>query len=245
MNSNPARSYRCKDEELPVIGEYVSYGLKRDIIDFSAYSPKFSEGYISDFDGKIAAANELVNPIMGTADLTTTTTRLYATMDGLLGTTRRIDGYLKLAKSSVPVSPAKFGLTELRKRLHTKDAEGVLRNLQLVMANIKKFREPLAAEGLTEEFEAQLATAHDTVAQDNKRQFEIVSERKALVQDNLEAFNSLYAQLAEICEVGKILFKTAKPERAQEYTFAYLLKKVRVVHKKQDAGQTTAEEGVQ
>jgi hypothetical protein len=134
----------------------------------------------------------------------------------------------------VLISPADFGLTELRKKLHAKDAEGVLHNLQLAVANVKKFKAPLAAEGLTDEFEAQLVNALASITQDNERQFELLSERKALVLDNKEAFNSLSAQVAEICEVGKILFKTTNPERAKEYTFSYLLKRVRVMHKKQD-----------
>jgi hypothetical protein len=238
MTTHPARNYRCKNEELPVIGEYVSSNLKRDLAEFSGYSPKFNEAYLVAFDGKIVALNELVNPLMETAELKTTTARLRTSIEKVTDATLRIEGYVKLAKNSVPLSSADFGLIALRKKTHTRDAEGVMHGLQLVMANIKKFREPLAAEGLTEDLEAQLANALASIAQDNRRQYEILSGRKALVQDNQGALNSFSAQLTEICEVGKILFKATNPERAKEYTFAYLLKKVRMVYKKK------SEEGI-
>jgi hypothetical protein len=242
MNSNLARNYRCKNEELPVICEHVSFSLKRDSVIFSGYASRFNESYVADFDGKIVAVNKLVNPTLGTADLKITTTRLYATMDGLQDPAKRLVGYLKLAKNRVLISPADFGLTELRNKLRAKDAEGVLHNLPLVIANIGKFKEPLTAEGLTDDIETQLANAIVSIAQDNERQYEILSGRKALVQDNKEVFNSLGAQLAEICEVGKILFKATNPERAQEYTFAYLLKKVRVGSRKKGAEKITGVE---
>jgi hypothetical protein len=243
MTTHPARNYRCKNEELPVIGEYVSSNLKRDLADFVGYSPKFNEGYVATFDGKILALRELVNPLMETAELKTTTSRLYTTMDKVTDTTLRIEGYVKLAKNDVPLSPADFGLIALRKKTRAKDAEGTLHGLQLVMANIKKFREPLAAEGLTEELEAQLADALASITQDNLRQYEILNGRKALVQDNRGAFNSFSALLAEVCEVGKMLFKNTNPERAKEYMFSYLLKRVRVVHKKKsEEGGVKSEE---
>jgi hypothetical protein len=245
MSINPARNYHCKDEELPVICEYASFGLKRDLPTFLGYSPKFNEGYVAAFDGKIAAVNELINPRTGTVELKNTTAHMRTTMDGLLDATNRLKGYIKLAAGNVPVSPADFGIIALHKKLYARDAEGVLHNLQLVSANIGKFKAPLAAEGLTDELAAQFSAALVSIAQDNQRQYEILSGRKALVQDNLGVFNTLGAQLAEICEVGKLLFKSSNPERAQEYTFAYLLKKVRVVHKKQNAEQNAGEGGVE
>jgi hypothetical protein len=242
MNTNLARNYRCKDEELPVICEFLSFGLKRDLVIFSGYSPKFNDGYVADFDAKIAAISELISPRIETAELKATTSRMNLTMSGLVDCTNRLEGYVKLAKNDMPVSPADFGIPALRKKLHTKDAEGVLHGLQLVTANIKKFKEPLVAAGLTDELEARFPAAIVTISQDNQRQYELLSGRKALVRDNSEVFNNLSSQRMEICEVGKILFKSTSPEKTQEYTFAFLLKKVRVVHKKQDVEQSTGTE---
>jgi len=42
MAQNHARNYNCKDEELPVICRFAAFSLKRDIADFTAFSPKFN-----------------------------------------------------------------------------------------------------------------------------------------------------------------------------------------------------------
>jgi hypothetical protein len=62
MKEIETRSYNCKDEELPVICRNALSYLKRDYEDFSAFSPVFNEGYITDFSGKIDLVDELVSP---------------------------------------------------------------------------------------------------------------------------------------------------------------------------------------
>ena len=62
-----------------------------------------------------------------------------------------------------------------------------------------------------------------------------MSNRKAIVQNNLGLFNSLYEQLTELLRVGKILYKATDAVKAQEYTFTSLLKQVRITAKKEAA----------
>ncbi|BBE16212.1 hypothetical protein AQPE_0349 [Aquipluma nitroreducens] len=49
MSINP-RDYNCKDEELPVIDGFVLSSMKKDLADFTAYSPKFDAAYVSNFE---------------------------------------------------------------------------------------------------------------------------------------------------------------------------------------------------
>jgi len=44
MTTDFSREYSCKDEELPVICKFTAFSLKRDLADFTAFSPKFNEG---------------------------------------------------------------------------------------------------------------------------------------------------------------------------------------------------------
>jgi hypothetical protein len=55
--------YNCKNEELPVIAEYLLFSLKRDLSDFMAFSPKFNNAHVTTFDGKIKTANNLIKYI--------------------------------------------------------------------------------------------------------------------------------------------------------------------------------------
>ncbi len=47
--NDPQRTFNCKDEELPVIGNYVAFSVNRDIADFTAFSPVFTPEYVTDF----------------------------------------------------------------------------------------------------------------------------------------------------------------------------------------------------
>jgi hypothetical protein len=227
MHTIQTRNYNCKDEELPVICGYAAFTLKRDLTDFEGFSPKFDGNYVEEFDLKIAAASELVNPKIETAEIKTITARMYAAADGLIDPINRLEGYVKLAGSQIPVSIADFGIPPLRKKINHKDMEGVLQNLRLVTANTHKYRQPLEAEGLNCHLIAHLEEAASAIAADNELQYEILTRRIELVKSNVNVLNELFAQLTEICSIGKILYRRTAPEKAKEYTFSYLLKKVR------------------
>jgi hypothetical protein len=230
-----SRTYNCKDEELPVICTYASTSLKRDLVYFTAYSPKINAAYVDRFDRKIADVDALVNPLTEIAERKVVTARLYATMDGLIDPLNRLEGYLKLAKETVPISITDFGIKTLRTKINSKDAEGALQYLRLVEANIGKYRIQLMEQGLNDALIGQFTAASASIAADNELQYVLLSQRKELVQNNLAQFNDLYSQLSEFCDIGKILYKQTDREKTQEYTISYLIKKVRNVSKQKPA----------
>ena len=235
MASLKQRSYNCKDEELPVICGFAAFSLKRDLADFTSYAPKFTAAYVTDFETKIASVNEVIMPKSETLELKTITARLYAAMDGLTDPINRVAGYLKLANGGLTMNAADFGLTLLRKNVTGRNAEGVISSLHTVNNNLTKYAAELGVQGLTPELAARFANAGISIAADNQKQYEILSYRKGIVQNNLGLFNSLYRQLTEILRVGKILYKAGDAAKLQDYTFNALLKQVRIVSR-----QTTA-----
>lgn len=115
----------------------------------------------------------------------------------------------------------------MRKGINTRDAEGALKSLHTVNANIAKFNDILSAQGLTEGLSNAFVAASASIAADKQMQYEIVSNRKTIVQNNIALFNALFDQLSEICTVGKVLYKTTNAVKLQEYTFNELKKRVR------------------
>lgn len=231
MTTVNQRNYNCKDEELPVICGFAAFSLKRDLTDFTSFSPKFTAAYVSDFETKTASVTEVIMPKSETLELKNITTSLYAAMDGLTDPINRVAGYLKMAQGTLPVSEADFGLTLLRKNLRTKNAEGVITSLRTVSNNLTKYASQLGAQGLTPELAARFADAGTSIAADNQKQYEIISNRRNIVQNNLGLFNTLFEYLTEIMRVGKILYKATDAARLQEYTFSSMLKQVRIVSK--------------
>lgn len=238
-NKNP-RNYNCKDEELPVIGGYVLTSIRRDQAKFEAYSPKYNNEGLSAFENEINAADELVNPKSETTELKLITNRLYATMDDIYDKARHVEGYVTMSKGAVPISAKDFGLTALKQRVKAKDAEGTLQNLRFVNANIAKYKTELAAQGLTNELEQFFADAVGSISADNRTQYDMVNNRKAIVQANLDMLNGLYDQIREICIIGKILFR-GNAEKLKEYTFIELKKRVRNISKPGNKGEKQTE----
>jgi hypothetical protein len=227
MKKVKTRNYNCKDEELPVICKNASTYLQRDLADFSAFSPVFNGDYITAFEVKINSIDELVSPKTETDEVKNITRRLYTTMDNLSDPIAKIRGYLRLAKDSIKTSAKDFGLTALSQKIMSRDAEGVRKNLLLVVAFLKKYKEPLNAVGLNDIIIEQLEAAVSSITNDNNLQFDITDKRKAIVQSNVEKLNDLYTQLIDILSVGKSLYKTTDPSKYKEYAFSALLKSVR------------------
>jgi len=226
MSTTDVRNYNCKDEELPVICNFVLFSVKRDAADFLSYSPKFDDGYIAEFETKIAGLTDLVEPKSETVQLKVITDGVYTAMDNLIDPINRVSGYIMLGKLDKTISVADFGFTQLRKGIASRDAEGVVKSLHTVNLNLVKFKKELTAQGLSEELSTKFSTAETDIAQGKQKQYEIVSNRKSIVQNNLSVSNDLFSQLSEIMAVGKILYKATDSVKLQEYSFSELRKRV-------------------
>jgi hypothetical protein len=221
------RSYNCKDEELPVIFRLSLMSLKRDLADFAAYSPKFSESYLTDYASEIANVEELLSPAAETAEMKKITDRLHSGMDVLLNHLKHLGGYLKMAGSSIDLSSTDFGLSALRKGIGLSDPEKVLACLKDVNKNVRKYKAELSEQGLTDLFQAKLVEDYTSLNADRQLQYQILTNRKALVQSNVGTLNDLHGRLMEILRTGKILYQGKDPVKLQEYTFSELQKRVR------------------
>jgi hypothetical protein len=227
MKTLVERNYKCKNEDLPVICKNALAYLKRDLADFTVFSPLFNEKYVNKFEEKINLVDELVLPKTETDELKKITKRLYQTMDSLLDPIAKIRGYLLLAKDSVDVTPKDFGLSPLSRKISDRDAEGTQQNLLLVNSFLEKFREQLTKVGLNDAIIEQFDAAVDSITEDNQLQFEIISNRKSIVQANMNILNDLYAQLMDILNAGKSMYKNTNHLKAKEYTFNALKKTAR------------------
>jgi hypothetical protein len=222
---NP-RIYNCKDEELPVIGGYVLTSIRRDLEQFASYSPKYNDEWFSAFEQLINKVENLVNPKSETAQMKLITGRLYTAMDELENTAKRIEGYIRMSKGEVPISTKDFGIFALKQRVRARDAEGTVQNARLMNASISRYRVELTKQGLSDEAAEKFAANIEAVSADNRLQYDMLNNRKAIVQANLDAFNDLADQIKEICINGKILFE-GNAEKLKEYTFNELRKRVR------------------
>jgi hypothetical protein len=112
--------------------------------------------------------------------------------------------------------------------------ESVLPLLLTIDSNITKYYDQLTAKGLTEPLKTKFLDARTALADDKNKRYTLVSSRAALVQNNMGMLNALHAQMVEICDIGKILFKQTDKAKLKDYTFAQLMKQVRRVNKPEE-----------
>ena len=182
--------------------------------------------YVSSYEARINAVGELVEPKSETVVLKAITDRIHHTMDGLLDPINRLIGYIELTEEAIHISTADFGLVDLRKGITTRDAEHVVKTLHTVNLNIAKYKDVLVQQGMRDWLVEKFQSAAVSVADDKQKQYEITSNRKNLVQNNVSSFNELYKLFNEILKVGKILYKGSDAAKLKDYTFNELKKGV-------------------
>jgi hypothetical protein len=234
------RSYNCKDEELPVLCRFSAISLRRDLNDFTAYSPKLSAAYLTAYESGIAKVEELLSPASETAEMKKITDRIHSGMIVLQDYVNHLGGYLEMAGSSIDLSAADFGLSELRKGINNNDPEKVLDRLRDVNKNVEKYKAALSEQGFTDTLRNKMVEVYTSLNADRQLQYQILTNRKALVQSNVGTLNDLNNQLTEVLRIGKILYRGKDAVKLQEYTLSELKKRVRRISKSDAAARETA-----
>lgn len=221
------RQYACKDEELLPISKFTVFSLKRDIDEFTAFSNQFNEQYIADIETLITQVESVIEPEAETLALkliTQKTEEQYSDLNKIL---LIIEGYLKLVKKEIKISPSAFGIVNLRKDIRKHDIEAVLNGIKFLSGNIQTYGAALEAKGMPATTVKSLQDLQTALAENKQKQFEIKTKRAGLVQDNTVLFNRLFEKLSEIFTIGKVLYKTSNPAKYNDYIFTKLMKKVR------------------
>ena len=156
-------------------------------------------------------------------------------MANLLTLVNHLGGYLEMANGSINLSAADFGLSDLRKGINSRNPEKVIDRLKDVNQKVVKYKADLAAQGFTDALQEKLTNAYTALNADRQAQYQILSNRKVLVQTNIGTLNELYSQLTEVLNIGKILYKGVNPAKQKEYTFPELKKRVRRTSKNNDS----------
>lgn len=226
MAKNPSRNFNCKIEELPVVCRFNLSNLKRDLNDFIRYSPIFGDSFVTNYEEQIDNVAELILPKTEIAAQKVITERLHGTISSLIVPVTHLKGYITMCKG-ISISPKSYGLSALLKSIRAIDPEGVMQNLNVVFSNNNKYAEMLAEKGFKPELAACFTNAAASIAADKQAQYEIISNRKLIVQNNTSTFNALNETLTQVLSIGRIIYANTDPVKAKEYSFTQLKKQVR------------------
>lgn len=202
------------------------------MVDFSAFSTQFSEQYVTETEAMITHVETLLEPQAETLALKLIYQSMEQNLNQLQNLLLHIEAYVKLIKKETGITPAALGISALRKSLFRKDFEGVLKGLKVMMTNIQNNLLALEGKGMPATMLQTLQDLHNELASNKQKQFEIQTNRAAMVQNNVQTLNTLYLRMTEIYSIGKALYKNSDPAKYADYTFSKLLKKVRNSTKK-------------
>lgn len=234
MSQPNQRNFSCKDEELPIIAGFILASFNRDLADFTAFSPKYNAEYAAGLQSQIDAVAAVVAPEEETALLKRLTKTLYANMKMLVQPLNKLEVYLEMAIESIGISAKDFGIVQARKAAHGRDAEQLIDQMRLVNHNVARYRDALMAQGLSQEQIDLLTATLPLIQADNQQQYNIVSNRRQLVLDNIDLLNDLNTELKRICKTGKALYKNDSPAKVPDYTFSALKKEVGNLKKQEE-----------
>jgi hypothetical protein len=224
--------FQCKFEELPTIGEFAVGSARRDIADFSGFSPVFTPSALDEIEGKIAACKEKVRSWTVTRELKSTTEKLNAVTRGLRVKLNALEGYMKLASGELDISIADTGVSVVRRAIARGNTEGVIAGVTNMLVAVKRNIKTLEPKGLKSDLIDGIAATTQEINALNVRQNELESERNRLTEENIEMFNGLWKALSPVFETGRALYRGVNEAKLKDYTVAQLVKRVNAERKK-------------
>jgi hypothetical protein len=225
---------QCRIEEITFLAEFTREYFVRDRADFAAFSEVFNDVFLKKFDAQIKKVKEIMAPSLVTVEIKTITSRIenhYATMRSIAN---RVERYALMAKGTMNTRPADFGFRKLRNELQLNNDEAVVKKLRELWQHIDKNREALEANGLSKEHRHEIEMAINAFEDDIIAQTCKMEDRQKLVRQNIRQFDSLWNMITEILSTGKVLYKTKNRSRLKNYTYAKLIKNVRLTHMKEE-----------
>ena len=227
MNLDQNTRINCTYAEFPFMCRFTAQSFTRDLPTFTAHSPMFNSGFLTQFETRTEEMGEMIAPLVEVKLHKIITARLNATMTSLVKPVSKIGWYVEKAYADTHFSPYDFGIVALRKALQAKDADKVARSMQTVRNYIIIYGNELAMQGLNEDLIAIFSQAYADIIADMVERNNLKNNRRNLLQANKAVFAELYVMLLDIQKAGKLLYHDVDPVKESEYTFAQVMKSLR------------------
>ncbi len=228
-DSLPARQFTCRLEELSPIAKlaHARYLEFRD--DFTDASTDFGAAFETSFAQKLAAFEGLLPARQRILTAAEQTRRLNAAAKALRHPLNRLDIHIGAAGKArtLTVAPQAMGLGPVREAINNRNLEGLDRTLGELIGLVEVNAAALADRGMKPQALLDLRQAHKALGGSNTTQDAERLGRPELTATNIEAGNALWAEVAEILRVGRLLYKETNKKRAATFTLARLLKLMR------------------
>lgn len=226
--------FPCRIEELPVIGGFLHDSFVTDKADFIEFSPDYDTPFLKNYEKQQAEAEEIINPKKLSAELKKITERLYANCNKLRPLLDRIERFAQKAADDLTIAVKDFGISAVRKKISSKDTEGLGEALKKLLKSVDDNIAELKAKGYKVAERTTIGDLQKAIKEDNASQNTKQGEKAKLVEDNIGVLNELWAMMQDIMKTGQTIYKTESPAKFKNYVFSQLKNKIRGEKKKQE-----------
>jgi hypothetical protein len=220
------KRFHCKIEDLPTIARFLLSSYLKDLDDFHNYSPVFTIEYLSPIEVKITICEELISSSVVIKELKTVTIQLYAKSKNLRIKLNALEGYLKLTASELDVTVEDVGLRSVRTNISNGNTEGLILNVQKVLAAVVRNQAVLEAKGMKPELIDEIKNQAQEIKLLNVRQNDLISDRNRMTKLNVELFNDLWDGLQPILKTATAIYRGVDNVKLKDYTISQLLKRI-------------------
>lgn len=222
------KSIPVRIEEVPVLGKFLKDSFVRDYADFADYSPDFNNAYKNNFFSKLTGVEKIVNPIKLISELKKITARLYENTRLLRSLLNKLEGYVNRAGDALTIFPEDFGIKPVREKISSKDVEGLLENLKVVLENISDNLSVIQNKGYKTAAHNALIGLRNSIKADNAAQNKKMDAWEQKVRANSKQILEFWKILKDVMETGRVrLYKDSNKEKAGDYTLSTLKKRIR------------------
>ncbi|MDP4268581.1 MAG: hypothetical protein Q8909_00495 [Bacteroidota bacterium] len=233
------RDFKCKKEEVPAIAGFLVSSFRRDLVQFSDYSPEYNEEFATDMEARRKVCLQMVKSGAITNQMKQVTSTLKDKTKQLRPILNKLEGYLKLANGTMDISADGFGLTSLRTQISDGNVEGIIAQGNSLITDLTRNKTALAAKGLKEVLTESLTSLINEIDTLNNGQNSKLSERIQTTSDNNKEFNELWAKIDSVLSTGRSLYRGVDDVKLKDYTLEQLLKRINAEGGSSAAGGAT------
>lgn len=233
--------FKCRHEELPFLGRIVHSLFNRDKSDFTTFSPDYVDVFGTTFETQNNVVMELVTSKKITAEIKKLTQKLGAHFKHGRNLLNKLERYARKALKSglaLTISPDDFGFKEARKDINKKNDEGVIKYLKLIQSNFNVNLQILETKGYTVAIQTEFDTLIKELSDDSVAQTMKKKEREVYIKNNIDEFNKLWDIIDDVLKSGKAIYKEKDPSKVKDYTYAQLIKTVRLQRTQEEDDET-------
>lgn len=235
------RKFKCKLEEVPSITDALIDSLRKDLDEFTGYSPQFYISFIDNMVVKRDQCNALVNSGSLTKEIKAITSRILTLSKDLGVKVNRLDNYIKMAGTALDVAVTDMGVSAVRHELGKGNSEGAVSCTRNLMRSINRNSDVLETVGLKQEFASEVTSLNEEISSLNARQNSKISERNRLTDSNRGIFNELWDLNVLVMNTGKALYKGVDDVKLKDYTLTVLMSRINAEGKRDNPNPDAAQ----